>query len=746
MVSSEDHAATVRTNRNNAKTAMTDLVVEVGESLRLVATLYRTSPNKYQDKNGKLVVRRRHSGDKVKNTNAYKGIGVVKLSLSSLAGSFDPQRITAPLEQCSTSGAVINIVVTAKFLGEGGEDTMSQMSGMSDVSCDVADFGDAFGASGAVSSGPIPENLLGGITEETDHDLSGEMERSPRMTLAEPEERPTEIFDRLITTADASKIGVSNNSGFSSDIDEESKATPIHKMDVPMDPCSSDRDNDSRETFSMNTNMPFISQAAYDDKINEIRRLRNQLDQYTADLSRTESKLSTANLLVSAETKRSKKLKAELIESRKHCEEQSHTILLLEKQKGIMESKVKHLETEISRARLLVDTQKLLTEAVTERQEASQEVIKGMVDEKVELVTLKDEVEELRNDRDVYKAELMDVRAENAYLREDLGSRGIEIPPPDERYEEDKSDIISALRSQLGSLQILADEEKVTFTAKLEAYEGKIEKIKVQAVARETELKTAGVQALAVAKKGWDTERAVLETRLGSSENDVKEMLQEIAGYRNKLKEYENKIQFLEVERNPSPPPAPSRSTDSPAPMLKQLSRMKSIKASFAGSSKNITAGTESDEAEKQIESLVSSHQNELAILTKELDSLRTKNALLESELDSADQRFEATEHELKLTKLELWETLDKVDTKAKSVPERRESLRPGPTNIPSIDANSALLDQLITLKLEHATLANARDNERLETFDLKKRLQSYAQRVASLEVEVALDREANKA
>lgn len=51
---------------------------------------------------------------------------------------------------------------------------------------------------------------------------------------------------------------------------------------------------------------------------------------------------------------------------------------------------------------------------------------------------------------------------------------------------------------------------------------------------------------------------------------------------------------------------------------------------------------------------------------------------------------------------------------------------------------NNELLTELIETKLKAATYATETDEERKKTFSLKKKLQLYAERVATLEVTVA--------
>lgn len=744
MVSSQDHPATPAAHTtNNQGSRSKNLVTEINETLRLVATLYRTGTNLnvYQEKSGKLVVRQKRLGDKPKGSNAYKGIGTAKLQLHILARTFEPSKMTLALEQCSTPGVVANVVVTAKVLGDCDDDTMSQMSGTSDISCGAADFGEA-----ALFTAAAAESPLDGITEETDVDVLGDSVHNSDMS-----ERPSVIFERILQSADASQIGTGSpllrTSERNAAVDTTDNQSEPQKTASAMGRAAPEddqgRDSEGRGTFSMQSGMPFISQAAYDDKIKEIHKLRNQLDQYTGDLSKTESKLATANMLVNAETKRSKKLKDELMEAKKVQAEFTHKIGVHERSKSLQEEKIKALEKDNERMKLMLATQRHLTEAVSERHEESRGVLKDICDQKVELVTVQDELNDVKNDRDVYKSELEHTREELTYLRNDLASRGIGIPSPEGRYEEDKDDMISALRSQLGSLQVLAEEDKAELTRKLEGSEAKVEKVMVLAAAREAELKKAGVQALAVAKEAWDVERRDLEIRLNSAETDIREMIPEIEQLRARVADSDHRIEELvaEAERTPSPVPAPTKSTDGPAPMLRQLSKMKSITASLTGSTKHLPVGNDSEEHQRQIEALTVTHNNYVAILTKELDSLRAKLSYLESELDSADQRFATIENELKLTKLELWDTLDKVENSRASqqAPEKRESLRTSIGSMHPVDASSALLEELISLKMEYATLANSRDTERLETFDLKKRVQVYAQRVANLEVQVAL-------
>lgn len=728
MVSSEDHLTTVVSKSGTKQDpAGKDLLAEVGETLRIVATLYRTDRNTYQEKTGKIVVRQRRQGETPKNLNAFKGIGTVKLQLHLLAKSFDPCKMTLALQQCATPGVIVNVIVVSKVLGDVEDDTMSQMSGMSDISCGAADFSESFG---------IHAGGLGGITEETDGELIGD-ERSPFIAgsisprSSELDERsnvfdrPTELFDHQSISLDAFEVEASayeqtgeTSARLTSPLPRHGNKSLVEQVETGADKkCSVDN----------------VSNASNGDK--ELLRLRGQLDQYVGDFSKMESKLATANMLVSAETKRSKKLKSELLETKKELDDFTHKINVLERSKVLADEKIKALEADNDRMKALLTNQKQMIESASEHEE-SQDVLKLALDRKVQLVKLEDQLADLTSDRDAYKSELEQTREELASLRYVLTSRGIKIHLTDALYEDDKEDLISALRSQLGSLQILADEEKEILERRLESANAKIEKMMLHSEAREVELQKAAVQALAVAKDAWGRERNILEIRLASTETDCREMIEEIDQLKRKIRDMEDK---QSMDRGRSPSPVPAKSLDGgPPPMLRQLSKMASIKALTGVSSKHLS---ESDDTQRQIDALNATHSNAVSVLSKELDALRTKNSLLESELDNAEQEIQKSHYELKLTKMELWETLDKVDNvKVLQKPqEKRESLRKSVSNG---DISGPLLDELIAAKMDFATLANLRDVDRLETFELKRRVQGYAERVAKLEVLLALSSE----
>lgn len=579
------------------------------------------------------------------------------------------------------------------------------------------------------------------------------------------------VLDRILKTSDASKIlgtketrqqalaapppppveqKLSSRASSEGDPFDDERDTILSKGDIDLEHIKEPEDDGtSRNTFSMKNNMPFISQTAYDDKIKEIRYLQLQLNELTAEASRGESKLATANMLLNAETKRSKKLKSELVEANKQRNEAIHKLSVFEKQKEMVELKAKGLESDNERMRLLLSTQRDLTEAATDRHVQSREPMKSILDQKIALVSVQDELQDVKADRDVYKTECEELRAELSYLRNDLLNQGVYIPPKEERTDEDKADMIAALRTQLSSFQEIAEEEKTTLMKKREAVEQKYEKMKQQLAARESELKSATVTALAVAKDSWERERAEFVSKINSMENHREDMIKEVNELRYKLQAAEAKLSTAEAERAPSPSPAPSRSVDEGSGIMKPLSRMKSIKASLMGeSSKQLLTTSEAADYEKQIENLNAEHRNAVTLLTKELDALRGRMVILETELDQTDQRLLIKENELKATKMELWELLDRVDEQAdvnKAPAERTVSLRASLSSMSPSDANSILLEQLITLKMEYAQLAIKKDQDRLETFELKKRVHNYAERVAMLEVQLALSDERSK-
>lgn len=143
MASSSDKMADVRVNSK--------YVLEINETLSVVATLYKESTGLYQTKKGKLIVRQR----KVSKfgSDVFKGLGMVHLNLHDLCGNLSARNYNYELEKCQP-GATLEVSIVAKFLGESntGDETMSIISGMSEESAGASFFEDDRGPATDVES------------------------------------------------------------------------------------------------------------------------------------------------------------------------------------------------------------------------------------------------------------------------------------------------------------------------------------------------------------------------------------------------------------------------------------------------------------------------------------------------------------------------------------------------------------------------------------------------------------------
>eukprot|EP01041_Mallomonas_annulata_P005344 gene5344-10690_t len=145
--------------------------IQINEVLSVVATLYReasgSSSSTYQVKKGKIVVRQRKKSKF--GGEGFKGLGIATLQLHTLATNIHPQSLSFDLEKCTATGAKVDVIVTCKVLGQGnvGDETMSTISGCSDLSGGAASFdGEDENARGIE---PILEDLEGETEDDHEH-------------------------------------------------------------------------------------------------------------------------------------------------------------------------------------------------------------------------------------------------------------------------------------------------------------------------------------------------------------------------------------------------------------------------------------------------------------------------------------------------------------------------------------------------------------------------------------------------
>jgi len=158
------------------------MVVEFNETLSLVATLFPNPDGSYQEKMGKLVVRRPKST--MLGGVTYKGVAIIPLALHNFVNATDGQTLNnVPLTQSTEGPGKVDFVLTAKSMGEVDEndEAMSEMSGNSEHSVAAADFavgrdeedGDAVrNKFGADSSGSGNKTINGSTRKDSPNDPS----------------------------------------------------------------------------------------------------------------------------------------------------------------------------------------------------------------------------------------------------------------------------------------------------------------------------------------------------------------------------------------------------------------------------------------------------------------------------------------------------------------------------------------------------------------------------------------------
>lgn len=142
-------------------TSRSDGTVELRyeDTLSQVVTMYKDETDKFQEKIGNIVIRRKTKN--MMGADTFKGLGLASFNLDAIANAYTPMELTLPISQCVVEGARVVIHVTPKFIGEvinlpiyvsslklwcnmkvDGvfDDTMSMHSGFSDGQIQAAEF------------------------------------------------------------------------------------------------------------------------------------------------------------------------------------------------------------------------------------------------------------------------------------------------------------------------------------------------------------------------------------------------------------------------------------------------------------------------------------------------------------------------------------------------------------------------------------------------------------------------------
>ncbi len=275
--------------------------------------------------------------------------------------------------------------------------------------------------------------------------------------------------------------------------------------------------------------------------------------------------------------------------------------------------------------------------------------------------------------------------------------------------------------------------------------------VKIAALQKELDSKAA---ELASVKRATEVIRQRADAQL--LEQDL-----ELSGLREQIKDLTDELAAARK------PPAPAAT---PPPVTKQLSRMKSIRASIGLGSAIDSAGVGEPDVQKIHLENAALWEAERSALVSEINNLRSKLALMETELDASEHREFNLIAEVQKIRSELWEALDKIDAinsaqkiqpadnlaNSKSINAEGAEKASAKENAMGnsidpaahqslIEANASLLSDLILLKIDYANMAGEKDQDLLKLFQLKRRMQAYAERVGVLEVQLALLEEKNK-
>ena len=461
-----------------------------------------------------------------------------------------------------------------------------------------------------------------------------------------------------------------------------------------------------------------VSFEEYEEKIRECAAWRSQVDQLLALMNNQDKSRAPASL-VSNDKPVDRKPGTSTIRD-------STNLSVLEKHKINAESRIATLESELSAQRLQTEaSESRYAEALKEVTSSKQEIVK-LEGKYAAIERQRDaflsELDEAERDRDLYKAQLeSNSNSSNSVVASPVGTpcKACLDRKRTDVISNDNIETIAALRLQLSTLLTSTEEEKRNLTSKLLELETRFKYLKSQTLAREAELAQANVDALAAAKTLWDQQRGELEHQLDIQRSEINEL--SCASSETKVK-------------------VSKPTTFSILPQVPKESRMKNIRMSI---------GRSSDDSKVDADRRVSDLVLDMNALVKELNALRAKVAVMEAELDSSESREALLNNELHQVKIELFQVLDKVDSDSNLCDNKlvgrysnTDKVNPlnktldkviGESDLAAI--NSGLIADMIKLKLEMANLANESDQDRLKMFQMKKLMQKYAERIATLEV-----------
>jgi hypothetical protein len=108
----------ISSSQDVAVTASGDGAVELryDDTLSQVVTMYKDESDKFQEKVGNIVIRRKKKN--VMGTDTFKGLGLASFNLATIANAYTPTELTLSVSQCAIEGATVTIHVTPKFIGE----------------------------------------------------------------------------------------------------------------------------------------------------------------------------------------------------------------------------------------------------------------------------------------------------------------------------------------------------------------------------------------------------------------------------------------------------------------------------------------------------------------------------------------------------------------------------------------------------------------------------------------------------
>ena len=116
------HKFITSTEKEPKMTSNGDSIVEFNENLNLDATLFPDPKGKYQEKTGKLIVRKKRKG----LMSSHVTIGAITLSLHQLVLEDQPVEKTYLLENCSYPGSQIHVAIALRSLEENSNHRKSE--------------------------------------------------------------------------------------------------------------------------------------------------------------------------------------------------------------------------------------------------------------------------------------------------------------------------------------------------------------------------------------------------------------------------------------------------------------------------------------------------------------------------------------------------------------------------------------------------------------------------------------------